>query len=65
MSIFSKRPSRLEILEYALEGICTQIGTHPCPNDYPNEIDEYENHQEWLVNEIRKLNLKAQNGKPT
>jgi hypothetical protein len=34
--------SRLEILEYAKEGVQTRIGVHPAPNEYPEDIEELE-----------------------
>lgn len=38
------RLSQLEILRYAKEGLLVLIGSHPCPNGYPYEIEEYEAH---------------------
>lgn len=49
------RPSRQQILEYALSGLRTEIGIHPCPNEYPDEIREYEEHFEWIEKELEKL----------
>jgi len=55
-----KRPSRLEILQYALEGVCMIRGTHPEPNNYPEEIEELDAHDEWLRKEIDRVQQQEQ-----
>lgn len=50
------RPSRLEILEYALEGATMQRGTHVgCPDLYEEWLDELDAHIEWLESEIARV----------
>jgi len=48
------RPTRLEILEYAQEGLRTLIGTG---TGYEHEevLDEYEEHQLWLEKEVARV----------
>jgi hypothetical protein len=47
------RPSRLEILEYALEGAVTLRGiSDPSDEEY---MDELEDHRDWLAAEIKRV----------
>ncbi len=47
----STRPSRLEILEYAKEGLNTLIGTGS-GYEYEEVLQEYEEHREWIEAEL-------------
>lgn len=55
-----RRPSRLEILEYALEGVNTLWGTQVGALTEWEE-EELEDHREWLKDEIKRVKEK-QNG---
>lgn len=51
------RPTRLEVLEYAEEGLRTLIGTGT-GYEYPCVLDEYEQHLEWVKKELTKVRAK-------
>ena len=54
-----KRPSRLEILEYALEGIGTLIGIRQWETyDDFDCLNELEAHQHWIQAEIKRAKAK-------
>lgn len=53
--------TKLILLEYALEGVRTLIGTHPCPEEYAREIDEYQDHRDILKRKIEKEKLRVSN----
>jgi hypothetical protein len=40
--------TRLEMLEHAKCGILTDIGTHPAPREYPEDIEVLEDHLEQV-----------------
>ena len=46
------RLSRLQILQYALEGVRHRIGSHAAPHEYPEEIEELEAHERSLIRRI-------------
>ena len=52
-----RRPSRLEILEYALEGALTERGiwSGAMTEEQEDELDE---HIEWLESEIQRVKEK-------
>ena len=58
-----KRPTRLDILEYALSGVLTTIGTGVWPPDMPvadsEWLDELEAHRDWLEVEIARVKGEA------
>lgn len=50
------RPTRLEILEYALTGVYTDIGTSlPATSEDFDWLDEAERHRDWLIAEIARI----------
>ena len=52
------KPTRLELLEYALEGVRTLLGSHPDPNRYPDDINELEAHLEHIEKLIERERAK-------
>lgn len=48
------RPTRLEILEYALEGVQTKLGVWSGALE-EDEQEFYESHEEWLKQEIQRV----------
>ncbi len=57
----STRPSRLEILEYAKEGLNTLIGTGS-GYEYEEVLQEYEEHREWIEAEITRVSTPTPGG---
>ncbi len=51
------RPTRLEILEYAIEGLRNLIGTG---TGYESEevLEEYGRHQDWIEKELKRIKEK-------
>lgn len=51
------KPSEIYILEYALEGLNTLIGTGT-GYEYPDIICEYEKHRAWVEKRLNSLKEK-------
>ena len=54
-----KRPTRLQLLEYAAEGLRTLIGTG-VGFEYEEVLEEYEQHLEWINDQVRQRTLDGQ-----
>lgn len=49
------RLTQLDVLKYAREGIATKLGTHPCPNEFPEDIEQLEHDLAVIERRIAKL----------
>ena len=56
--------THLQLLQYAEQGIADRIGCHPCPNEYPEELDELEDHLKNVRKRIKLAELQASKREP-
>ena len=53
------RPTKLDLMEYALEGVFTKIGTHPAPVEDPEYIEQLVADRDWIKKRIEVLKAKT------